>query len=199
MKTSELYSIKIACARYVQRYLMRNFGTPLHGHPYLIDIRRDQELRHFVAASIEKPCHRHDKYLSTLLNRKRNTIIEIRISKDQFERCGWQLSKTDELRFNSIIENRCKKDLITFLTLQYSIGETLDTAIDEFYHEYGYSDSSWPRASIQKIWYRKYQKSDLISLKNEIHSFFKEKVMEIMSATKDNISLNNIQENLCIK
>ena len=196
MKASQnIYSIHIRCKRYVQRYLMRHFGTPLQGHPHLVDIRKDSELAKFVKKAIEQPNVRFDKYYSQFENKKRNCEIEVRISADQFERYGWALSASDEVSLNLIIEKRCKTSLINFLSAQFLIGETLDSSIDEFYHESGFSDRTWPKSSIEKIWSRYKAKNDVLTLKDEFQRFFREKVMEIMSQKMDNITT---PKNICI-
>lgn len=183
----EVYCIPIRCKKYTQRYLMRNFGNPVKGHPYLVDIRSDDELREFLNRAIKNPENNRNKWLQSFEGKKRDCIIELRISSDTFNRYGWELSITDEVHLNSILEARCKKQLLDFLKLQYALHEDLHDAIDEFYRKYGYSERTWPSGSITKIWTRSKSKLDLLSFKTEFNELFTKIFMGNLSKKMDNL------------
>lgn len=183
----ELYCITIRTKRYVQRYLMYNFGCPVKGHPYLVDVRSDDDLKEFLFRAIKNPENNRNKLYQNFEGKKRDCIIELRISADTFNRYGWELSITDEVHFNSILEARCKKQLLDFLKLQWVLNEDLHSAIGEFYREYGYSERSWPSSSIAKIWTRSRSKLDLQSFKTEFSQLFTKIFMGKLSNKKDNL------------
>lgn len=183
----EVYCIPIRCKKYVQRYLMRNFGHPVKGHPYLVDVRSDDDLREFLNRAIKNPENNRNKWLQSFEGKKRDCIIELLISADTFNRYGWELSITDEVHLNSILEARCKKLLLDFLKLQYALHEDLHDAIEEFYREFGFSERTWPSGSIAKIWTRSRSKLDIFSFKHEFNQLFTKIFMDKLSTEKDNL------------
>lgn len=185
MKEEELYTIRIRCKRYVQRYLMLKFGCPVKGHPYLVNIRSDKELNAFVSRAIKSPDTTRNKWLQTFEGKKRDCEIELKISQSSFHRYGWSLEITDEVALNSILERRCKDMLIQFLTLQYLLHEDLPDAIQEFYEQCGFSERSWPSPSITKIWQRQKPKLQLNCLKEEFNEIFTKIFMHKLSLQKD--------------
>ncbi len=187
MKTTELYTIRIRCKKYVQRYLMVNYGCPCKGHPYLVDLSGDKELNAFLYRAIKQPCCSRDKWLQTFSGKKRDCEIEIKIGPHLFNRYGWSLALTDETALNTLLERRCRDMLLRFLTLQYILHEDLNTAIAEFYDQYGFSERYWPSASIAKIWQRNKGKLNLFSLKTEFNEFLTNIFMCKLSLQKDNL------------
>lgn len=182
----DIYTIRLRCKRYVQRYLIYNYGCRDREHPLMVEIRKDPQLREFINRAIKEPEARRDKWLSTFEGKKRNCEVEIRISADQFVRHGWHLTMTDETKLNSLLEARCKSNLLTFLTLQFVINENIETAIQMFYKKFGFSEKSWPSDSIRKIWSRRPVKND-IALKNEFNGIITKIFMDKLSIDLDNL------------
>lgn len=187
MNKPDLYIIRIRCKKYVQRYLIMNYGCAINGHPYLVDIRKDKELNEFVHRATKTPCVSRNKWLEQFEGKKRNSEIEIRVSADIFNRHGWELTLTDETKLNSILERRCKDTLISFLSMQYVLHEDLPSAIQEFYYRCGWNERTWPSGSIEKIWQRTKPKLALYDLQTEINDFFSKIFMNKLSARKDNL------------
>lgn len=186
-KNEDLYVVKLRCKRYVQHYLLVNYGCRMQGHPCLVDIRKDDELKEFLYRAIKRPVVTRDKWLSSFEGKKRNCEVELRISSDIFNRFGWELSTTDEVHLNSILEARCKKQLLDYLKLQYALHEDLHDAIFSFYRMYGYSNRSWPFNSIVKIWSRSKAKLDVFSFKDEFNQLFTKIFMDKLSTQEDNL------------
>lgn len=183
-KTRDIYAIKINCKKYVQRYLIMKYSAHISSRPVLVDISKDDELKTFLTRAVKTPSHRRDSMSGQ--NSSRNSKIEILISEDMFNRYGHELTSTDEVRLNSILESRCKSEMLMFLSLQYAIHQSLETAINSFYRNYGYNENNWPSGTIRKIWSRK-MKSEKISLKEELNQSLTKIFMGIMSQNKDTL------------
>lgn len=183
-KNRDIYSIQIHCKKYVQRYLIIHFSARIAGRPVLVDISKDEEIKSFLYRAIKQPSNRRKASIKE--NSKRNSIIELKVSEDFFNRYGHELTTTDELRLNSIVEGRCKSELLMFLSLQYAIHQSIESSINAFYKMYGFNENNWPSMSIRKIWDRK-MKSEKISIREELNKSITKIFMGMLSKEKDTL------------
>lgn len=93
----EIYTVTVKVKPYVKAYLEREFGDPT-------DFRKDAELTGIVNLMLRTGSAHLDKIVSANFAE----TVKIRISKDTFFRHGFTFTKTDTLRFNSLIEKRIK-------------------------------------------------------------------------------------------
>jgi hypothetical protein len=76
--------------------------------------------------------------------------IDIKISRDDFYRHGWELSATDISAFNNIMAGHAKFLLYKTVGLYRAFNYRLTECIDIFQNKYGFSEDVWPQESIRK-------------------------------------------------
>ena len=76
--------------------------------------------------------------------------IDIKISKDDFYRYGWEISMTDNVAFNRMMELKTKILLYKTVGIYLSFGYSLIESIARFQEQYGFSEDIWPKESIYK-------------------------------------------------
>lgn len=174
MKKKERFVVWIWVAPFVKQYLLTNFGVNDPDWPELVNISTDTTIDVLFRHRLMRPSHRYDNRLSG--NYKyRNAKIALEITKSDFYTYGWALSPTDEAMLANALECRCRTILLTFLAAQYMVTPVLSHCIQEFYHRFGWNDTTWPEDSIRRLWNRD-KTIDKKALKIGIHN----KIQEIV-------------------
>lgn len=135
----EIYTVEIAVKPYVRAYLENNFGRPA-------DLRRDPELNGLLEMMLREGSTRLDKIVSA----NYPATVKIVISKDCFFRYGFTLTKTETLKFNSLLEKRVKFFARTYIAYHSSLGTSIARSIRDFQNIFGFPEDVWTFDSIKK-------------------------------------------------
>lgn len=170
----DIYTVKISVKPYVKAYLESNFGSP-------VDFRNDTELTGIINIMLKSGCAHLDRIVLANLAEK----VEIRISKDTFYRHGYTITRTDTLRFNSLIEERIKFYSRMYISYHNSIGDSITKCIRDFQELYGFSEDVWSYDSIKKD-YQRHGSSAVKTITNnfkaDFHNIFMERLSQFGTA-----------------
>jgi hypothetical protein len=131
---------------YVKQFLILNYSNP-------INLKKDKKLNNFFRACLTKPCYRYDKLRYAEISEYYSETVDITISDDDFYRYGWELSKTDTVRFGREIESNVKffmKHIISFYTTHMELSKS----VKKFQEKYGFTEDIWQYDSIIKDFQR---------------------------------------------
>jgi len=170
---SSEFTIGLHLKPYVKRYLINNFGDPVN--LYCVE---GQDLKELMIQFLKKSCRKNDKRIKlTTLNKE----TRIRISESDFYRYGWEISKTDMLKFNNRIESLIKFYARCFIAFDKSFGVPISISIRSFQDEYGFSEEDFPYETIKKDFDRNghYIKFDKFStFKTSLREIFMEQLSD---------------------
>lgn len=183
-KKKDVFCLWIRVSTYAYKYLIDNYSVQDSNWPELVNIYRDPLLSAELKRRIAKPCSRYDKRLEKETHAWRKKKIALEISEDDFYRHGWLLTHTDESYIASMIEKKVKAMLMTHLAGMFMVTGNLEKCIDNFYRNFGYSDETWPRNSIRKIWDR----STLD--KTSLSGFIEKKITSLLMVQLSRIETN---------
>lgn len=139
----EKFLVKIPCKSYVKRFIEINFGSPA-------DLSKDKSLYNIFRSKLEKKSFRNESIFNTYAFSRYSEEISIKISRDDFYRLGWELSKTDIVSFNQILEGRAKMLMYTIVGALTSMGMPRTDSIDYFQEKYMFTEDIWPKDSIDR-------------------------------------------------
>lgn len=150
------FSIKIACKPYSKRFLELNYGNP-------VDFTKDKTIYPDFRKKLARRNTRYDlRYDACKMSRYSNEV-EIKITRDDFYRYGWELTKTDAVNFNREIESRAKIFMYVIVSARIAFGMSLTDSVSFFQDAYDFPEDVWPKESIIKDCQR-----NLTVTKNEI-------------------------------
>ena len=100
------------------------------------------------------------------------------ISKDDFYRYGWEMSKSNMLKFNSAVEDEIKFICRLWIMNDKSHGVQLKKSIEDFQKQFGFSEEEFGYETIKKDYLRNGQNHEINNtLKvNYIRKLFMEQV-----------------------
>jgi hypothetical protein len=136
------FRVKFPCKPYVRRYIEITFGNPA-------EFSRDRTLYEIFRSKLCKKTRRYDRNRYPTLG-KYTDEIDIRISGDDFYRYGWELSRTDTVAINAIMEGQAKLLLYKTVSLYLSFNYKLTESVALFQTRYGFTEDIWPQESIRK-------------------------------------------------
>jgi len=173
------FFVSIPVKPYVKRYLEINYGSPVcfDDHP--------DEQKHLVSF-LKKPNRRFDcKYSEELT--KYTEYIEVIISRDDFMRHGFELSKTDIIAFGKRYEGTIKA--VAKMYIQFKKGFTnLKDSVLDFQKLYNLEDDHWDYESIKKEIDRHGQKPD-VNFREQINKSFNEYFLKNMMSEEKKVKL----------
>jgi hypothetical protein len=137
----EKFKVTIPCKPYVKQFIELNFGSPA-------DISKDRDLYDVFRSKLKKKSFRHEKVYSTFGKYSEN--IDIKISRDDFYRYGWELSRTDVVSFNRIMEGRVKILMYSIVGSHLASGMALTESIEYFQDNFSFPETVWPKEAIYK-------------------------------------------------
>lgn len=152
------FTVVFPCKPYVKRFLEQNYGCP-------VDFTKDKILYPDFRSKLEKKNFRYEKRYDSLKFTRYTQAVEIRITRDDFYRSGWELSKTDIVNFNRSIENRVKILMYNVVSSQMAFGISQTDSISYFQENYDFPEEVWSKESINKDCQR-----NLSISKNEIQN-----------------------------
>lgn len=143
---ADQFYLIVACKPYVKRFLEINFGNP-------VDLSGDIMLRTMIRQSLKKPDKKFDKILGEMSCRYCETI-RVKISDDEFYRYGWELSKSDTVKFGKEIESRVKFMMRTLVAVNLSLNGSIKMSIIHFQDSFEFQEDVWPYDTIKKEFFR---------------------------------------------
>ena len=150
------FSINIPCKPYVKRFLELNYGCP-------VDFTKDKTDNPDLRRKLERKNTRYDARLEGCWHIRYTDSVEVKITRDDFYRYGWELSKTDMVDFNRQMEARAKTFMYVIVSTRMSLGMSQTDSISYFQKTYNFPEMIWPAESINKDCQR-----NLTICKNEI-------------------------------
>ena len=154
MKKKDRYVVAVHVPPFVKNYLLTNFGVVDPDWISLVNLSSDKYLCNLFRGMLIRKDYQFDKRIESQKSGFRTEVVNIEISRADFYRYGWALSRTDEVRFSIVLESRCKTILLTYLASAYMVNQNLAECIRKFYQLFGYDEDTWPVDSIRKIWIR---------------------------------------------
>ena len=133
------FTAQIPVKSYTKAYLVNNCGSPC-------DLSHLPEIMDLFVVCLRYPRFNRDNQAKC----NYSDVIEIVLSEDLFYRFGWQLSKTDVIRFNQKCESIIKFNSRQFIMANHSLGLPVSHCIREFQTEYNLSEDVFPYATIKK-------------------------------------------------
>lgn len=153
------FFVHIPVKPYVMRYLEINFGNP-------VNFSSVPEHERYFLKLLRKKSNRDDnKYDKNMF--KYSDIVEVIISRDDFMRYGFELSRTDVIKFGKHFEGLIKLTARTYIQFKRGL-VGLNEAIIEYQTLFGLPEDFWSFESIKKDIYRNGANVD-IDFKNEIN------------------------------
>jgi hypothetical protein len=143
---ADQFYLIVACKPYVKRFLEINFGNP-------VDLSGDIMLRTMIRQSLKKPDKKFDKILGEMSCRYCETI-RVKISDDEFYRYGWELWKSDTVKFGKEIESRVKFMMRTLVAVNLSLNGSIKMSIIHFQDRFEFQEDVWPYDTIKKEFFR---------------------------------------------
>jgi hypothetical protein len=141
MKDSLRFSVFIPVKPYVKRYLEINYGNP-------VTFRDEPKHQAFVCRLLKKPNQRSDAmYSDTLV--KFTDEVEVKISKDDFMRHGFEMSKTSIVAFGKYFEDLAKFKARNYIELKRGFRQLKDS-ITDFQQLFGMEEEYWSYEAIKK-------------------------------------------------
>jgi len=141
MKPSSKFFVTIPVKPYVKRYLENNYGSPVNFEEHPLE-------KTFFRNIFKNPRTRWDnKYPEEL--KKHKEFVEVLISKDDFMRHGFKLTKTRVIEFNRRFELEIKKKVRGYVQLKKGFSSLKESILD-FQKLYNIDDDSWDYESIKK-------------------------------------------------
>lgn len=140
------FTIQIPVKPYVRKFLETNFGNPVNfnGHPEDIE---------FFNRMVSKKCQRWDSKIPDALFVNLD-LVDILISEDFLYRYGWEMTKTNTIRFGKHYEIRVKVFMRMFIGTATACGMQLRQSIRKFQSLYEFSEDDWNYEAIKKDFYR---------------------------------------------
>lgn len=175
MKKTDRYVVAIHVPPFVKNYLLTNFGVVDRDWQCLVNLSADKYLSSIFRGMLVRKDFQFDKRIESQKSGFRSEKVNVEITRADFYRYGWALSRTDEVRFSIILESRCKTMLLTYLASAYMVNQNLAECIRKFYQLFGFSEDTWPIDSIRKIWLR-----DKTINKTELKGELQQKINEII-------------------
>lgn len=167
------FTIELYLKPYVHKYLTSNYGDPVNLY------ESDNELKNYLIGLLKKPSNRYEKRIKLTLQTKETRFI---VSKSDFYRYGWVITKTDMIKFNNKVEALVKFYARCYIAFDKSFGVPISKSIRKFQKEFGFSEDIWSYESIKKDFDRNgsYVKFDKLAVfKDNLKNIFLEQLSEI--------------------
>lgn len=133
------FTVQIPVKKYIKAYLENNCGSPA-------DLSHLPDIKDMFEGCLMFPRFNRDKHIKC----NYTDSVDIYISNDHFYRYGWQLSKTDTIRFNQKCEAFIKFNSRQFILANHSMGMPVSVCIREFQSIYQFDEDSFSFQTIKK-------------------------------------------------
>lgn len=166
---AEPFIIGIILKPYVSRYLINNFGDPVD-----LYCRKGRKLKKLMIECLMSKEKRFDKRIIQDENNETSLVI----SKDDFYRYGWEMTRSNMLKFNYAVEDEIKFICRLWIMNDKSHGVQLKKSIEDFQIQFGFTEEEFPYETIKKDYLRNGQNLEIYNhIKiNNIRNLFMEQV-----------------------
>ena len=141
MKNDLKFLVFIPVKPYVKRYLEINYGNP-------VNFRDDPKHQAFLVSLLQKPNKRRENMYDCDMV-KLTEEVEVKISRDDFMRHGFELSKTSIVAFGKYFEDIAKFKARNYIELKRGFKQLKDS-ITDFQQLFGMEEEYWSFESIRK-------------------------------------------------
>lgn len=162
---SERFAVWMSCKGYVKKWLVVNFNSPDEDWQELINLSANKVLHKAFLSHLSRKSTRRD---STSHGRY-TARVAIEITEDEFHRYGWELTPTETLSFNALLEREVKTVLHTYNAMLSVTGLTIADRIKRFRKATGITEFDWDTDSIRK----ELQRNACISGKDDFEKIVK--------------------------
>lgn len=152
---------------HIKQFLITQCGDP-------VDLNQIPEMWDFFRDRLRKPSYHQDSKL--IANYPEEILISI--TEDMFYRYGWELSKTDTVRFNRKIDNYIKLISRQYISIHVAFGSKQTSAVKKFLEVFDFG-STIDTDTMVKDFYRNGPKI----CKNQLYS-------KIINDIEDNLLVN---------
>lgn len=161
------FHISVPVKPYVKRFIELNFGNPAYFHP--------DKAEYKVLRECLKDSRKYDKRLPQLCTYSEK--ICVLLSEDDFYKVGWEMTRTNTVRFNGHFEDRAKTMMRNIVSIYNALGLAMNVSIVKFQDKFLFDEQAWPYQSIKKDLFRhsNYKKIDF---ENEIFNKIEKIVMK---------------------
>ncbi len=151
-RKKDRYACWIPCKPYVKRFLLKNYNLPDDKWSELVNLSTDKVLQNDFRCRLCKSSGRFSSKYESLS--KYTEQIAIEISKDDFYRYGWSLTKPDAVAFSMSIERRIKQMLCTYVDIHRSFGVPISVSIRKFQDRFDFDEDCWKYDSMRREYNR---------------------------------------------
>lgn len=137
------FTCQIPVKPYIKAYIENNCGIPS-------DLRQLPEVHEQFINSLKYPKFHRDSQAKC----NYGETIEVIITDDTFYRHGWQISRTDCIRFNQKCEALIKFNSRQFIMANASLGIPVHKCIREFQSKFLFTEDTFPFATIKRDYNR---------------------------------------------
>jgi len=162
MKQSTKFFVYVQVKPYVKRFLEINYGTP-------VNFEKDPKTNRFFINLLRKPDSRNrNKYPDELC--KHTEEVEVLVSKDDFMRYGFELSRNGSVKFGKYFEDLAKFKARNYIEFKRGFTQ-LKQSICDFQELFDMPEEVWSYESIKKDIDRNGAKTDM-DFASYLNSFF---------------------------
>jgi len=136
---TDLFDIEILVKPYVRQYLINNCGNPA-------DLSHLPKFQELFRKLVRKPMLRFESLPMPV----DSCYVRIVFSKDTFYRYGWEMTRTNMMRFNREIESDLKFVMRTYISSRAALGYTIAQCIRDFQDRFNFPEEVWSYEAIKK-------------------------------------------------
>ena len=133
------FTCEIPVKPYIKTYIENNCGTPS-------DLKLLPEIQDQFINSLKYPKFQRD----TQAKCNYGEVVSVIITDDTFYRYGWQISRTDCVRFNQKCEALIKFNARQFIMANASLGIPVSKCIREFQSRFQFPEDTFSYEAIKK-------------------------------------------------
>ena len=174
LMNNEKFIVTVSVKPYIKKFIENNCGEPA-------DIKMLPAIHTYMVTLLCKPSKRFERRIN---NNLYSDQVDIAISEDEFNRYGWELTKTDTVKFNQRIEGLIKISSRLFISNNKKLGVPVARSIKEFQCLFDFSEDDFPYETIKKDFVRHGPKIEnktkiLMDFKQELQIIFLEHLSDL--------------------
>lgn len=146
MPANKKFVISIPVKPYTYWFIEKNFGDPA-------DFTNHDDHMKFLTGLLEKPDASYDNTHYRQLHNY-TSEIQVYIGDSEFYHYGWELSRTNIVKFQRRFELLAKLYMRTFIGVFNGLGFPINTSINKVRSSFGISEDDWKTDNIKKDFYR---------------------------------------------
>jgi len=140
-------TVEVFVKPYVAKYLENNYGSP-------VDLSLCTNIRKIFLQFLTNPSSEYDKRIDAKTDNGARKPVYIIISEYEFYNYGWELTLTNMLNFNGMIEEIIKTRMHDYMFILETIEKKITRRIQIFRDDLGFSEDDFTYDAIKKDFYR---------------------------------------------